>query len=82
MDKLPEEILTTDASSSSSSHDSTALHVLQDKYRNRTLINQRYIFEKKIGSGSFGTVYKGKNIISGDGVAIKFEATTSKRPTL
>jgi len=82
MDKSPEEILTTDASSSSSSHDSTALHALQDKYRNRTLINQRYIFEKKIGSGSFGTVYKGKNIISGDGVAIKFEATTAKLPTL
>jgi serine/threonine protein kinase len=82
MTQSPEEILTTDASSSSSSHDSTALHVLQDKYRNRTLINQRYIFEKKIGSGSFGTVYKGKNIISGDGVAIKFEATTAKLPTL
>jgi len=56
--------------------------ILQEKYRNRTLINQRYIFEKKIGSGSFGTVYKGKNIISGDGVAIKFEATTAKLPTL
>ena len=88
MTQLPEEILATDASSSSPSHDTTtlhdlhALHALQDKYRNRTLINQRYIFEKKIGAGSFGTVYKGKNIISGDGVAIKFEATTAKLPTL
>lgn len=83
MTQSPEEILATDASSSS--HDSTALHdlhALQDKYRNRTLINQKYIFEKKIGAGSFGTVYKGKNIISGDGVAIKFEATTAKLPTL
>ena len=62
-----------------SSEDNIAL---QEKYRNRTLINQRYIFEKKIGAGSFGTVYKGKNIISGDGVAIKFEATTAKLPTL
>jgi len=79
MEKSQEEILTTDASPSS---DNTDLHVLQEKYRNRTLINQRYIFEKKIGSGSFGTVYKGKNIISGDGVAIKFEATTAKLPTL
>ena len=79
MEKSQEEILTTDASPSS---DNTDLHVLQEKYRNRTLINQRYIFEKKIGSGSFGTVYKGKNIISGDGVAIKFEATTVKLPTL
>ena len=85
MNQSPEEILTTDASSSSPSCDNTALdalHALQDKYRNRTLINQKYIFEKKIGEGSFGTVYKGKNIISGDGVAIKFEATTAKLPTL
>ena len=79
MEKSQEEILTTDASPSS---DNTDLHVLQEKYRNRTLINQRYIFEKKIGSGSFGTEYKGKNIISGDGVAIKFEATTVKLQTL
>jgi len=81
MNQSPEEILTMDASSSPS-RDNTALHALQDKYRNRTLINQKYIFEKKIGEGSFGTVYKGKNIISGDGVAIKFEATTAKLPTL
>jgi serine/threonine protein kinase len=82
MNQSPEEILTTDTSSPSPSRDNTALHALQDKYRNRTLINQKYIFEKKIGEGSFGTVYKGKNIISGDGVAIKFEATTAKLPTL
>jgi serine/threonine protein kinase len=84
MNQSPEEILTTDASSSPSCDNTAlhALHALQDKYRNRTLINQKYIFEKKIGEGSFGTVYKGKNIISGDGVAIKFEATTAKLPTL
>jgi len=55
---------------------------IPEKYRNRTVINSKYIFEKKIGSGSFGTVYRGKNIISGDGVAIKFEATTANIPTL
>lgn len=53
-----------------------------EKYKNRTLINSRYVFEKKIGSGSFGSVYRGINIISGDRVAIKFEATTTKIPTL
>ena len=55
---------------------------IPEKYRSRTVINSKYIFEKKIGSGSFGSVYKGRNIISGDGVAIKFEATTAKLPTL
>ena len=55
---------------------------IQEKYKNRTVINSRYIFEKKIGSGSFGSVYRGKNIISEDKVAIKFEATTAKIPTL
>jgi serine/threonine protein kinase len=55
---------------------------IPEKYRNRTLINSKYIFEKKIGSGSFGTVYRGRNIISGHGVAIKFEATTANIPTL
>ena len=55
---------------------------IPEKYRSRTVINSKYIFEKKIGAGSFGSVYKGRNIISGDGVAIKFEATTAKLPTL
>ena len=57
-------------------------NAIPEKYRSRTVINSKYIFEKKIGSGSFGSVYKGRNIISGDGVAIKFEATTAKIPTL
>jgi serine/threonine protein kinase len=42
----------------------------------------KYVFEKKIGAGRFGSVYRGKNVISGDKVAIKFEATTVKIPTL
>lgn len=37
---------------------------------------------KKIGSGSFGTIYRGKNIISNEKVAIKFEATTANTLTL
>ena len=55
---------------------------IPEKYRHRTLINQKYIFEKKIGAGSFGCVYRGKNVISGDHVAIKYEATEAKIPTL
>ena len=53
-----------------------------EKYRHRSLINQKYLFEKKIGSGSFGSVYKGKNVISDEPVAIKFEAVTTNIPTL
>ena len=62
--------------------DSSLVKEIPEKYKNRTLINSRYVFEKKIGSGSFGSVYRGINIISGDRVAIKFEATTTKIPTL
>jgi serine/threonine protein kinase len=62
--------------------DITDANPIPEKYRHRTLINQRYIYEKKIGAGSFGCVYRGKNVISGDHVAIKYEATTTKIPTL
>ena len=62
--------------------DTSEVSNIPEKYRSRTVINLKYIFEKKIGSGSFGSVYRGRNIISGDGVAIKFEATTAKLPTL
>ena len=55
---------------------------IKEKYRHRTLINERYVFEKKIGSGSFGSVFRGKNIISEDKVAIKFEASSVEMPTL
>ena len=67
---------------SAAAADITDANPIPEKYRHRTLINQRYIYEKKIGSGSFGCVYRGKNVISGDNVAIKYEATTTNIPTL
>ncbi len=62
-------------------NESTENSILE-KYRHRTLINKKYIFEKKIGSGSFGSVHRGKNVISGESVAIKYEATTANITTL
>jgi len=62
--------------------DNVVINELLEKYKHRTVINSKYIFEKKIGSGSFGTIYRGKNIISNEKVAIKFEATTSNTLTL
>jgi casein kinase 1 len=37
------------------------------------IILNKYFIEKKIGNGQFGTVYKGKNIKSGEQIAIKTE---------
>jgi serine/threonine protein kinase len=62
--------------------DNVVTNELLEKYKHRTVINSKYIFEKKIGSGSFGTIYRGKNIISNEKVAIKFEATTATKLTL
>ena len=52
------------------------------KYQNRNLINSKYVFERKIGKGSFGCIYQGLNIITQEKVAIKYEATTCAQPTL
>ena len=42
--------------------DTSEISNIPEKYRSRTVINSKYIFEKKIGSGSFGSVYRGRNI--------------------
>ena len=52
------------------------------KYRHRNLINSKYVFERKIGKGSFGCIYEGLNIITQEKVAIKYEAITCAQPTL
>jgi len=41
-----------------------------------------YLLGCKIGSGSFGVVYLGTNMISGEKVAIKLESTTVRNPKL
>ena len=52
------------------------------KYQHRNLINSKYMYERKIGNGSFGCIYQGINIITQEPVAIKYEATTCTQPTL
>ncbi|KAE8223597.1 hypothetical protein CF326_g8170, partial [Tilletia indica] len=42
----------------------------------------KYRIGKKIGSGSFGDIYLGINIISGEEVAIKLESIKAKHPQL
>ncbi|OJD21714.1 CK1/CK1/CK1-D protein kinase [Blastomyces percursus] len=46
------------------------------------LVGKKYRIGHKIGSGSFGDIYLGTNIISGEEVAIKFEGVESKHPLL
>lgn len=79
---MSEECVVTAATAAADITETPSPNPIPEKYRHRTLINQKYVFERKIGAGSFGCVYRGKNVISGDQVAIKFEATTAKIPTL
>lgn len=45
-------------------------------------VGSKYRIGRKIGSGSFGDVYQGTNIVSGDPVGIKLEPVTAKYPQL
>ncbi|KAK9456061.1 kinase-like domain-containing protein [Dipodascopsis uninucleata] len=45
-------------------------------------IGNKYRIGRKIGSGSFGDIYLGTNIISGEEVAIKLESVRAKHPQL
>lgn len=45
-------------------------------------VGKKYRIGRKIGSGSFGDIYLGTNIISGEEVAIKLEAIRARHPQL
>lgn len=45
-------------------------------------VGVKYRIGRKIGSGSFGEIYLGTNIISGEVVAIKLESVRAKHPQL
>jgi serine/threonine protein kinase len=45
-------------------------------------VGNRYRLGRKIGSGSFGDIYLGTNISTGEEVAIKLECIKTKHPQL
>jgi len=47
-----------------------------------TTCGGRYLFGRKIGSGSFGDIHIGTNTSTGEDVAIKIESTKAKTPKL
>ena len=46
------------------------------------IINKKYKLLEKIGEGSFGVIFKGENIITGELVAIKMESIVSNTKLL
>ena len=45
-------------------------------------VNRKYRLSRKIGSGSFGDIYLGVNVTTGEEVAIKLESTKTRHPQL
>eukprot|EP01084_Bolivina_argentea_P293492 504782_1 len=45
-------------------------------------VGSKYRLGKKIGSGSFGDIYLGTNMLTGEEVAVKLESTRTKHPQL
>jgi serine/threonine protein kinase len=45
-------------------------------------VGRKYRLGRKIGSGSFGDIYLGTNMTTGEEVAIKLESVNSKHPQL
>ena len=45
-------------------------------------VGKKFRLGKKIGSGSFGDIYLGTNVSTGEPVAMKLESTKSKHPQL
>jgi len=45
-------------------------------------VGKKYRLGKKIGSGSFGDIYLGTNVATGEEVGMKMESTKSKHPQL
>ena len=50
--------------------------------KSECLLNGKYRLVQKIGSGSFGDIYLGINIQSGEEVAVKLESHKARHPQL
>jgi serine/threonine protein kinase len=45
-------------------------------------VGNKFNFTKKLGKGSFGEIYAGTNVKTGEEVAIKLELANTNRPIL
>uniref|UniRef100_A0A1A9WFW3 non-specific serine/threonine protein kinase n=1 Tax=Glossina brevipalpis TaxID=37001 RepID=A0A1A9WFW3_9MUSC len=52
------------------------------KHRSDVIVGGKYRLSRKIGSGSFGDIYLGISIQSGEEVAVKMESTSARHPQL
>lgn len=52
------------------------------KSRNDLRVGARFRLGRKVGSGSFGDIYLGENVTTGEEVAIKLESIKSRHPQL
>lgn len=55
---------------------------MDSKARKEIRVGGRFKLEKKIGSGSFGEIYKGTDITSTETVAVKLESLKARHPQL
>ena len=58
----------------------TMAHIRESSLELR--VGKKFRLGRKIGSGSFGDIYLGTNMTSGEEVAIKLESVKSKHPQL
>lgn len=59
--------------------------ITQQQESNTTMelrVGKKYRLGRKIGSGSFGDIYLGTNMTTGEEVAIKLESVKTKHPQL
>ena len=59
--------------------ETTSMSVTDDEYVYEVRVNGRFRMAKKIGSGSFGEIYLGRDLQTGGEVAVKFEQFSTRR---